>query len=190
MRKCSYSALLGTGLAVTVLAIGLAATPSLATTATTWTVKPGRSFSGSSGPFTITDTTAGTGFNCSSSSISGMFKSGSGLAGAKIASITAWSFGECVLFGTYAFVLDTNPSLVQDLNAESYDAASGETTGTVTGIAGAMAGAGCDMTVAGTTSSTPGQVNIKYTNSTHNLVTSGGQLAFLQRRLRLPGFVP
>jgi hypothetical protein len=35
MRKRSYGTLLGTGLAATVLAVGLFATPSLATTATT-----------------------------------------------------------------------------------------------------------------------------------------------------------
>jgi hypothetical protein len=179
MWKRSCGTLLGTGLAATVLAIGLAATPSLATTATTWTVKPGGSFSGSSGTVTITDTANGAEITCSSSSISGKLKSGSGLAGAKIASIAAWSFGPCNIGGTYFYTVENDPAaLPYYLNAESYDAASGETTATVTGIMADMVGSGCSLDIDGTTFPNPGQVKAVYTNSTHKLVTSGGTLHF------------
>jgi hypothetical protein len=140
-------------------------------------VKPGGSFSGSnSGQVIITDKGTGLTFDCSSSSISGKLKSGSGLAGAKIASVTAWSFGsQCVGPGAlhYTFTFQGFP---YDLNAKSY--ASGDTTATVTGIAGFMMSNGCDPTIAGTTATTTGQVTADYTNSTHQLVISGGTLHF------------
>lgn len=179
VRKRSYTTLLGTGLAATVLAICLATTPSLATTATTWTVKPGGSFSASSGQVIVTDTANGIEIFCSSSSISGKFKSGSALAGAKIASITAWSFGPCDLGGEFTYTLTNNPGFFPyQLDAKSYDAANGETSATVVGIAGYMSGDGCTLTFAGTTPTTLGTVQAKYTNSTHKLVTSDGTLHF------------
>lgn len=172
--------LLGTGLAAT-LALGLAAPPSLATAATTWSVTPGGNFSSSlsSSSVIIKDTTTGIVITCSSSSISGKLKSGSGLAGANIASITAFSFGpsnSCAGPGglTFTFTFGHFP---YDLNAQSY--ASGETTTHITGIFGAMSGGfACMATIGGTSQTTRGQVKGVYTNSTHKLVTGGGTLHF------------
>ncbi len=179
MRKRSYGTWLGTSLAAAVLAVGLAATPSLATTAKTWTVKPGGSFSGRSGRVIVTDTANGIKIFCSSSSISGKLKSGSGLAGSKIASITAWSFGQCEIGGQEFYTLENNPAAFPyHLNAESYAAASGKTTASVTGIQAAMFGSGCTLTVDGMTAMTLGQIKAVYANNTHQLVTSGGNLHF------------
>ena len=111
--------------------------------------------------------------------MSGKLKSGSGLPGAKIASITAWSFGPCDFGGQQFYTVENDSALFPyPLNAESYDAASGETTATVTGIAGDMMGTGCSLTIGGTTDMTTGQVETVYTNSTRKLVTSGGTLHF------------
>jgi hypothetical protein len=172
MRKRSYGTLLGTGLAGVVLAIALAVTPSLATTATAWTVYPGGSFSGrTTGKVIITDATNGIVVACSSSSMSGKLKSGSGLSGTDIASITALSFGgslACtngVLDYTYTFGI-----YPYDLNAESY--ANGRTTAIITGIRGAVSGGGCTMTIGGTTARSTGQISGTYTNSSHKFVTA------------------
>jgi hypothetical protein len=175
MRKRSHGALPGTSLAATVLATGLATSPSFATAASTWTVKPGGSFSGSSGQVAITNkTTKRPPITCPSSSMSGKIKSGSGLAGANIASITAWSFGLCGVEGSLPLPL-TFGAFPYDLNAQSYDAASGETTATLTGIVGILNGF-CTVRIAGTSSATPGEIKAVYTNSTHKLVISGGTL--------------
>ena len=178
MRKHSYGIRLGAGLAAVVLAIGLAATPSLATTAKTWTVKPGGSFSASSGKVTFTDTATRMPLICSSSSISGKLKSGGGLPSSHIASITAFSFSSCVGRASFDYTLTTGEDFPYHLNADSYDATSGETTATVTGVVAALSGNFCDAAIWGTTNSTPGTVKGNYTNSTHKLriVTSGSTL--------------
>jgi hypothetical protein len=179
MRKRSYGTPLGTGLAVAVLAVGLAATPSLATTAKTWTVKPGGSFSGSSSKVTFTDTATGSQIQCSSSSISGALKSGSGLPGTDIASITAFS-SRCRGPTGIAFTVTLAGTSSYHLNAMSYVIASGGTTTTITGISALMSGFGCNAPIAGTSASTFGKVAGEYANSTHKLdiITSGGTLHF------------
>lgn len=190
MRKRSYGTLLGTGLAATVLAISLAATPSLATTAATWTVNPGGKFSAtirvpsinSSGRVLIKDkVTKADDIVCQYSSISGKLKSGSGLAGAHIASIAAWSFGtspalqRCTDTTGQLVLVVTFGAFPYHLNAHSY--ASGETTADITGVRGTVSGS-CDLSIAGTSATTPGQVKAVYTNSTHKLVVSSGTLHF------------
>lgn len=186
MRKRS---LLGTGLAATALAIGLAASPSLATAATTWTVKPGGNFSAtirvpminSSGRVVIKDKATKFEIVCLSSSISGKLKSGSGLAGAHIASITAWSFStspavpQCTDTTGTLSLLVTFAAFPYHLNAQSY--ASGETTAQIIGVRGTVT-LFCDLSIAGTSATTPGEVKAVYTNSTHKLVISGGTLHF------------
>jgi len=172
MRKRSYGTRLGTGLAAAVLAIGPAAAPSLANTAKTWTVKPGGSFSGSSGRVTFTDTATGPPVTCSSSSISGKLKSGSGLSGSHIASITAFSFTSCVGPAGLHYTWTTG-FFPYYLSADSYAAASGETTATVTGIVAALSGNGCNLVIAGTTDTTPGKVKGEYINSTQKFKIIG-----------------
>jgi hypothetical protein len=61
-----------------------------------------------------------------------------------------------------------------ELDALTYS--QGVTHGKLTGITGSLSGSGCTATVAGTTSTTPGTVNGTYSNSTHILTASGGNL--------------
>jgi hypothetical protein len=177
MRKGSYGTRLGASLAVAVLAVGLAAAPSLATTAKTWTVKPGGSFSGRSGKVTLTDTATGVALFCKSSSLSGKLKSGRGLPSTHIASITAFSISSCLgpLGNTYTVTTGIFPYY---LDTKSYDTARGETTATVTGIRAFMQGFGCFADIDGTTLTTGGIIKGEYANSTHKLqiITSGSTL--------------
>ena len=50
------------------------------------------------------------------------------------------------------------------------------TQGSITGITASLSGSGCTATVAGTTASTTGKTTGTYTNSTHVLKVSGGNL--------------
>jgi hypothetical protein len=185
MRKRPHRALLvGGAIAATAApTLDLSAVPSIATTAQTWTVKPGGKFSAANtGLVTIRDVTTGTEMTCTPSSLAGQLRSGSGLSGVKIASITKFSFSGCVGPAGIMFTVTTTASKTHPwkLNAKSYDTADGETTAALTGIAGGVSGFGCMMTFAGTKAASPGMVKVRYTNNTHKLQieTSGSTLHF------------
>jgi len=168
--------------ATALMLLGSGGPAALAATATTWSVTPGRSFSGSSSKVTFTDTATGSELVCSSSSISGQLRSGSGLAGTHIASITAFSFGpafSCTIGGGLEdFTLTAGYDFPYYLDAGSYDAANGETTATVTGFVAALTGNTCNAAIWGRAFTTPDAVIGKYTNNTHKLkiITSGSTL--------------
>src|ERR1051326_4026838 len=79
--------------------IGLGAGSAIAAastgTAATWTVKPGGAITAKAGVTTLTDTKTGSKLTCQSSSGKGSLKSGKGLSGTGIGSITALSFSTC-----------------------------------------------------------------------------------------------
>jgi hypothetical protein len=108
---------------------------------------------------------------CASSSLHGTFRSGGGLRGG-IGSITAMSFsGGCHTL--------TASRLPWRVNAISYTAASGATTGTITGIHLVFTDPGfCEFVVDGTGATAGnGRVRFTYTNAIHKLRTilaSGG----------------
>ena len=79
--------------------LALSAGSALAATNTgitaTWTVKPGGAITAKAGKTTLTDKNTGSQLSCTSSSGKGTVKSGSGLSGTGIGSITALSFNTC-----------------------------------------------------------------------------------------------
>jgi hypothetical protein len=185
MRERPHRTLLvgGAVAAIAALTLNFSAIPSIATTAPTWTVKPGGKLSAANtGLATIRDATTGTEMTCTPSSLAGLLKSGSGLSGVKIASITKFSFSGCVGPAGIMFTVITTASKTHPwkLNAKSYDMANGETIAALTGIVGGVTGFGCTMTFAGTTAMSPGTVRVRYINSTHKLqiLTSGSTLHF------------
>jgi hypothetical protein len=185
VRKRPHRALLAGGAvaATAALTLDLSAIPSIATTAPTWTVKPGGTFAAANtGLVTVRDATTGTEITCTPSSLAGRLKSGNGLSGVKIASITKFSFSGCVGPAGIMFTVTTTASKTHPwkLTAKSYDTANGEATAALTGIAGGVRGFGCMMTFADTTAASPGMVKVRYTNNTHKLqvVTSGSTLHF------------
>ncbi len=142
--------------------------PSLATTARTWSVSPGGSFTAAqSGHFTLTDTTTGNSLTCSTTKGQGSFKSGSGLPGAGIGRITSLSFTGCTGPKGLTFTMKTS-HFPWILNAVSYDPAItlGLTTGTITGIHATLSGTGCSATVDGTSATADnGMTQIHFHNS-------------------------
>jgi hypothetical protein len=174
MRKRVAGFLLSGGVAA--LAIGLSTTAALATTATTFSVSPGGSITGTAAKTTLTDTKTGNALSCKSSKATGTVKSGTGLAGAGIGSISALTFSNCTGPLGLSFTVTTS-AFPWSLNAVSYK--KGVTTGTITGIHAVLSGSDCTATVDGTSATADnGEVKVTYTNSTGKLkvLTTGGNL--------------
>src|SRR5690348_1905382 len=77
------------------LGAGTAVAATHSAVAATWTVKPGGAITAKAGKTTLKDKNTGSTLQCASSSGKGSVKSGSGLSGAGIGSITALSFNTC-----------------------------------------------------------------------------------------------
>jgi hypothetical protein len=157
--------------------LGLSAASAVAAThpgvAATWTVKPGGAIAASAGVTTLKDTKTGSVLTCKTSSGKGSVKSGSGLSGTGIGSITALSFNTCTGPLGLTFTVKT-AHFPWHLNAVSYNSATGTTTGTVTGIHASLSGPSCSAVVDGTSATANnGQVTATYTNSTGKLATTG-----------------
>lgn len=142
-------------------------------TAATWTVTPGGTITAKAGTTTLKDTKTGSVLTCTSSSGKGTAKHGSGLPGADIASITALSFNNCTGPLSLTFTVKT-AHFPWKLNAMSYNASKGVTTGTITGIHATLSGPSCTATVDGTgATANNGEVTATYTNGTGKLATTG-----------------
>lgn len=154
------------------LAIGLSATPSLATTAGTWSVSPGGSFTAKhSGKITLADTKTGKSIICTSSTAAGAFKSGHGLSGTGIGSIHALSLTNCTDAKGRVFTVKAS-AFPWSLSAEKYNPAitAGLTTGTASGIHVAFSAAGCSGILDGTSATAHnGEVVIHFHNSLSKL---------------------
>ncbi len=162
-------------LAIAVVAVGtvFGATSSLALTATTWTVKPGGSSSGAT-TLRMKDTKTGDGFACGSG-LSVTFKSGSGLSGSNLGSVTSISAGSCDMPVGFGLTFSDLPYV---FSADSYSA--GTTTGRITGIHAMGSGVGCSFVIDGTGATADnGYTVVTYSNSTGKLqFEAGGNLHF------------
>jgi|SRR5215470_1670351 len=155
--------------------IGLSAAPAVAAT---WTVKPGGPTTATSGKATLTDTRSGVSLSCASSKGAATLKSGSGLSGTGIGSITSLAFTSCTGPGGLMFTV-TNSHFPWSLNAVSFNSTTGVTAGTITGIHSTLTGPSCSAVVDGTGATADnGMVSATYTNSTGALkvLTTGGNL--------------
>jgi hypothetical protein len=162
MRKPLSAALLT--LASAGLAVGLSATSALA--ATTWSVSPGGTISGKAGTTTVTDTTSGLTVTCTSSTLAGTLKKGTGLAGAGLGKVTSLNFNNCTVDGLTLNL--SSGTVAWKLNATSFK--SGVTSGTITGIHFAISSSECSAVIDGTGGAAHnGKVKITYTNSTGKL---------------------
>jgi len=175
MRKRLTAVLLTSG--AVAVAIGLGTTTALASnTAATWSVSPGGSFS-FSGSGQVKDATTGTVAKCTSIKLSGTLKKGHGLSGSKIGSITTASFTGCTI-ATITVTVTTN-GLPWKMNATSFNATNGVTTGNISGIDLGASAPGCTTVLDGTAAgANNGKTKITYTNSTGKikLLGTGGNL--------------
>jgi hypothetical protein len=156
---------------------GAAAMPTaLASAATTWTVKPGGAVTATSGLVTLEDATTVNFVTCPSSGIKATLRSGTGLPGTGIGSISSFTFAKCSgpLGIQYTLTLSHLPF---KFNATSYSA--GTTTATIAGIHGRFAGPSCSYILDGTGATQDnGTLVVTYVNSTHKLkvLSTGGDL--------------
>ncbi len=164
-----------TGTAAAV-AVGASAGVALAV-AITFTITPGGAITAKAGTTTLTDTKTGSVLTCKSSTSSGTLKSGSGVSGANLGSITKLSFSTCT--GPLGLVFTvTNSAFPWTLSGTSYNAGTGTTTGFINGIKSKLSGPGCSANVGGTTATSKGKVKVTYKNSTGKLsvLAAGGNL--------------
>jgi hypothetical protein len=152
--------------------------------AITWTVRPGGSVTAVSGQVVIKDVPTGSLFECPTSTLKAALKNGSGLPGTNIGSVSAFTFPPlkpmakaCMGPLSITFKL-TMTHLPMTLNATSYSANTGTTTGMITGIHATVVGPSCEMVFDGTAASKDnGSLQVSYVNSTHKLTyLPGGNL--------------
>jgi hypothetical protein len=173
MRKHLTAVLIGSGAAALALGIGTAA---MATTATTFTVKPGGAVTGTAGKTVLKDTKTGTVLTCVSSATKATLKKGSGVSGTALGKITSVTFSTCTGPGGLKFTATTSASTSNPWNLNAASFSNGVTKGTITKVTASLSGNGCTATVAGTSATTTGKTNGSYSNSTHVLTASGGNL--------------
>ena len=152
--------------------------------ATAWTVRPGGPVSMKSGRLVLTDTTTGAALTCPPSALSGTLKSGSGLSGTGIGSITAVHSLFCPTPLGPSYTL-TARGLPWRLNVLSYNATTGVARGSLSHIQIAFSGTGCTAVIDGTSSTAgDGTMKVRYANSTGRLRTrtTGGNLHFYNVR--------
>jgi hypothetical protein len=172
MRKRLTALLLGSGAAA--LALGLATSTAMASTATTWSVKPGGSIK-ASGSGQVKDTKTGTVAKCTSIKLGGTLKKGSGLSGTGLGSVKTASFSGCTIATVKVSV--AVHGLPWTLDAQSYK--SGVTMGMVSGIDLVATATGCKATLDGTGANKDnGMTKISYSNSSGklSLLGPGGNL--------------
>jgi hypothetical protein len=167
--------------AAAALMIGQSAAPALAATPT-WSVKPGGNITAKSGTTILKDLVTHLGIKvelkCTSSTTKTTLKKGHKLAGAGIGTITALSFVHCTGPDNISFTVGTPKHMAWKLNAAKYNAKTGTTTGSISGIHTTLSGPGCQAVVDGTgATKNNGTVPITYVNRTHKLsVLAGGNL--------------
>jgi len=166
MGKRIAAALFSAG-AAAALTIGLSATSSLAATAT-WTVSPGGAVTGRAGATTLTDTKSGVSLSCTSSNLKGSLHSGKGLSGTGLGTVTSVAFNNCTVLSVTISL--SSGKVAWNLNASSYNSATGTTKGTITGIHLAVKSSVCSAVVDGTGATAHnGKVSVTYSNKTHAL---------------------
>jgi hypothetical protein len=155
----------GTLVLTAALAFALGTAPSAVATATaTWTIHPGGSFSGTASDPVLKDLNTGSTFTCTSVTLTGTFKSGTGQAN-PIGKITDDTWTGCTGPGGVRIDMTDGNSVPWHMNADTYTASTGTTHGTMSIGVGPVYGA-CTAGFIGT-------VNWAYTNSTHVLKITG-----------------
>lgn len=177
MRKLTQRAL--TAIAATTTTAALTAVPASAAPAT-WTVTPGGNITAiNTKPLRAVNTDKGVAWVCPGSTAAGDLKSGSGLPGGGIATLTSATFSGCAATGGFQVAMTAN-NLPWTLNTDSYDSSTGVTSGVLTGFQATMvlgnpASPQCTVTVGAPTNG-PGTISATYTNSTSRLALSGSDL--------------
>jgi hypothetical protein len=168
---------------LTIAAVAAAAgmvAPSASAATKTWTITKGGAVKAASKNFTFTDVTAKASLHCKAATAKARLKSGKHLPGVNAGLVTAAAATGCSVAG---FTVTIKPGhLPWHLNLVSYNAKTGVTTGTLTGlhINFGVPLIGCTAVVDGTGKKpvNNGRVAVTYTNKTGKLaiLKTGGNL--------------
>lgn len=157
------------GAAAATLAIGIMPANAVGTwTVTAGSAAAGRTIqvkgttTGASPQIHFTDTTTSTDLTCDSGTASGTTTTGSGLSGTGIANINGATTTWVNCLGPLGIHLTPTGHGTWKINANTYNATTGLTNGTLTGANATVTGTGCSFTV-------KGSVPIAYRNSTQIL---------------------
>ena len=175
IRQRLTKSILLTG-ATTALVVGVAAGTALALDVT-FSITPGGAIKAAAGVTKLKDTNTGSVLQCKTSSSTGTLKSGHGISGSNLGSITALSFTSCTGPLNLTFTV-TNSGFPWTLSGTSFNATTGVTTGFISGIKSTLSGPSCTAQVGGATAGSTGKVKVTYTNSTGKLAVQakGGNL--------------
>lgn len=157
------------------LVIGLTAGPALA--AATWTIKPGGAVTFGLVRAVIKDTKSANVIRCDSGgNLTGTLKPGSGLTGTRAGRITGGAVSSCFGPGPLNWKI-TLAGLPWHINLLSYDGSTGLVHGTISHIEIRAAGSACAFVIDGTMGGAlDGKVRFTYSDGTHQVNTSGGNL--------------
>jgi hypothetical protein len=160
-----------TGIGAVALAAAaiLGAGSSAAATTTTWTVRPGGAITAKAGKTTLTDSRRDNTLTCTSSTMAGTLKPGSGLPGTGIGSITAATYRCPTPIFSYRL---TPRGLPWHLNLASYDPRTGVARGTISHLqlAFAIPEVFCSVLIGGASGpASGGVVAVTYSNQTGRL---------------------
>jgi hypothetical protein len=168
---------------LTIAAVAAAAgmvVPSASAATKTWTITKGGAVKAASKNFTFTDVTTKASLPCKAATATARLKSGRHLSGVNAGLVTASTASGCSVAG---FTVTIKPGhLPWHLNLVSYNAKTGVTTGTLTGlhINFGVPLIGCTAVVDGTGKKplNNGRVAVTYTNKTGKLaiLKTGGNL--------------
>ncbi|MFD8570079.1 hypothetical protein [Streptomyces sp. NPDC059639] len=149
-------------------ALGLSISSASAGALATYTVTPGGAFTANATNPTMKVGSAT--LSCASSKATGTLKSGSGLAGAQLGSITGLTFTTCSVAGI-PFTVTTTATVANPFYVNATGTTANHIDGNISNISATITGTGCNATFAGTTTGW-------YENTTKTLhVTGGGTLA-------------
>jgi hypothetical protein len=165
------------GAAVLAVTLGVAA----ALAAGTWTIQPGGGIQATASERVVTlrDTTTSSPIYCTSTA-TGTLRSGSGLPGFRVGSLSAVSFHPCTYSSSLVAFVRAG-GLPWHVNLSSYNAATGVARGTLSHVHLTTSGSGCTAMIDGTSGTADnGQVAFRYTGSTGQLtlLATGGDLHF------------
>ena len=136
--------------ATTAAVIGITAGVALAATAITFSITPGGAITASAGVTKLKDTNTGSVLSCKTSASTGTLKSGHGIAGTNLGSITKLTFSTCTGPLNLTFTV-TNSGFPWTLSGSAFNSGTGTTTGNISGIKSSLSGGPCSLTVGGTT---------------------------------------
>jgi hypothetical protein len=149
MRRRAARILLAGAIAATTVILGTGSASADPIVPSSWTISPGGSFTGNAGTTVLTDVDNGVQLSCESSTAAGTTPSGSGLTNplAAIPASPGIQFISCT--GPFGLSFDVTQEGDWSLVGDTYDPATGLTSGRITNVRAHLTGFACNAVVTG-----------------------------------------